>query len=87
MIFERADSFVRDYVRLPDQVRAFVEKAIRRLAENPRHPSLSLRKMRGLKDVAEARITRGYRLTFNWQHDVITFRHVGTHDILKREKG
>ena len=85
MILKRGDSFERDYIRLPEQVQVLVEKAIRLLAENPRHPSLHIKKMKGTKDIWEGRVTRSYRFTFNWEGDVITFRRVGTHHILSTE--
>ena len=85
MILKRAHSFERDYVRLPEPIQALVEKAIRLLAENPRHPSLHVKKMRGTKDIWEGRVARSYRLTFNWEGQVITLRRVGTHDILQAE--
>ncbi len=87
MIFTRSHSFERDFVSLPEHVQELAEKAIRRLAENPRHPSLRVKKMKGLKGVWEGRVTRGYRFTFNWQGEIITLRKVGTHDILEKEEG
>ena len=85
MILKRDHSFERDYVRLPGQIQALVEKAVRLLAENPRHPSLRVKRMKGLKSIWEGRVTRAYRFTFSWEGDVITFRRVGSHDILKAE--
>ena len=85
MILKRAHSFEQDYIRLPEQVQALVEKAIRLLGENPRHPSLRVRKMKGTEEIWEGRVTRSYRITFNLERNVIILRRVGTHDILKKE--
>jgi mRNA-degrading endonuclease RelE of RelBE toxin-antitoxin system len=85
LILKRAQSFERDSVRLPEQVLALVEKAIRLLAENPRHPSLRTKKMKGTEDIWEIRITRDYRITLQWEADLIILRRVGTHDILRKE--
>jgi len=85
MILKRADSFERDFLRLPAHIQALVEKAIRLLAENPRHPALRVKKIRGTRNIWEARATRGYRITFNWEGEVIFFRRAGTHDILRKE--
>jgi mRNA-degrading endonuclease RelE of RelBE toxin-antitoxin system len=75
--------FKKDYVRLPLSLREQVDKQIRRLIENPRHPSLGVKKMEGCGDVLEARITRAYRMTFQITGDTYLLRRVGTHDILK----
>jgi mRNA-degrading endonuclease RelE of RelBE toxin-antitoxin system len=85
MILKWAQSFERDYIRLPEQMRALVEKAIRLLAENPRHPSLHTKKMKGREGIWEARVTRDYRITFQWEGSVILLRRGGTHDILRKE--
>lgn len=85
MILKRAHSFEQDYIRLPEQVQALMEKAIRLLGENPRHPSLRVRKMKGTEEIWEGRVTRSYRITFNLERNVIILRRVGTHDILKKE--
>lgn len=85
MILARADSFERDFVRLPAQIQAPVEKAVLLLAQNARHPALRAKKIKGSKDIWEGRVTRGYRFTFNWQGNVIILRRVGTHDILRKE--
>ena len=78
-------TFLKDYRRLPAQIQQQVDEALRRLAENPRHPSLQVKKIKGTRDIWEGRVTLGYRFTFNWESDVVTLRRVGTHDILKKE--
>ncbi|MGH9861396.1 MAG: hypothetical protein ACRD5F_15365 [Candidatus Acidiferrales bacterium] len=86
MILRRSRSFERDFVRLPPQIQELAEKAIQLLAENPRHPSLRVKKMKRVNDVWEGRVTLAYRFTFNWEGEIITFRKIGTHDVLKREE-
>ena len=85
MIFQYYTSFARDYKRLPLQVRAQVDAAIALFEENPRHPSLQIKKMKGSENIWEGRVTRSYRFTFEWDGEVVTFRRVGTHDILEKE--
>lgn len=53
---------------------------IRLLADNPRHPSLQVKKIRGTSDIWEARVDRQYRMSFEWTGDVILLRVVGNHD-------
>ena len=51
--------------------------------ENPRHPSLHVKKMNDPRDIWEGRITRGYRFTFQIAGDTYILRRIGTHDILR----
>ncbi len=81
----RTESFARDFKALPKEIQGRIAKAISRLAQNPSHPSLRVKKMQGLKDIWEASVTAAYRLTFHRVDDTIILRRVGTHDILKKE--
>lgn len=79
-------SFVRDYERLPTEIQLRVDEAIALFEENPRHPSLQIKKMKGKDGIWEGRVSHNYRFTFEWENDVVTFRRVGAHTILDREK-
>lgn len=85
MILQYYASFEADYKRLPKSTQVFVDKAILLLQQNPRHPSLQIKKLRRARDIWEGRASLSCRFTFEWEGDVITFRRVGTHDILKKE--
>ena len=76
--------FIRDYLGLPEHIQQKIDKQIGRLLDNPKHPSLRLKKMEGCASVWEARITNGYRLTFQIDSDIYLLRRVGAHDILKK---
>ncbi len=88
------ESFRVGYSCLPKHIQRQVDKALKLLQENPHHPSLygehsrtmHTKKIKGTRDVWEARVTLAYRLTFNWQSDLVILRRVGAHDILKKEK-
>jgi mRNA interferase RelE/StbE len=80
----RTKSFLNDYQSLPAVIRSRVDKQLTVLLENPRHPSLRLKKLKGT-DKFEVRITKGYRLTFRYSDQILELRRVGTHDLLKRE--
>ena len=80
----RTKSFLSDYQSLPAMIRSRVDKQLTVLLENPRHPSLRLKKLKGT-DKFEVRITKGYRLTFRYSDQILELRRVGTHDLLKRE--
>jgi len=79
------DSFRADYKRLPQHIQEQVDKAISLLEQNPRHPSLQVKKIKGTRNVWEGRVTIAYRFTFNWEANWVTLRRVGTHGILKKE--
>ncbi|MGQ0569202.1 MAG: hypothetical protein ACT4P5_06670 [Armatimonadota bacterium] len=81
-----SSTFRKDYQDLPGEARTLAEKQLALLAENPRHPSLRVRKIRGTSWPRwEGRITRGYRFTFDWEGDSIILRRIGSHDIVDRE--
>ena len=75
--------FKRDYEGLPQNIRDQIDKQIVQLMENPKHPSLHIKKMEGRPSIWEARITKGYRMTFQIDGDVFLLRRVGPHSVLK----
>ena len=76
--------FDQDYSRLPSNIKDRADKQLALLMENPRHPSLGLKKVRGTADIWEARITRGYRITPTIVGDTCILRRIGVHDVLRR---
>ena len=84
MKIRRTNSFLKDYKKLPEEIKSRVNKNLERLFENPRHPSLRLKKLKGT-DKFEIRISRGYRLTLRYSDQILELRRVGTHDLLKNE--
>jgi mRNA interferase RelE/StbE len=80
----RTNSFLKDYRKLPEEIRAQVDKQLTLLLEDPRHPSLSLKKLKGT-EIFEIRITKGYRLTLSYAEQVLELRPVGTHDLLRKQ--
>jgi len=80
----RTHSFLKDYKKLPEEIKSRVNKNLTLLFENPRHPSLRLKKLKGT-DKFEIRISKGYRLTLKFEDQVLELRRVGTHDLLKKE--
>jgi mRNA interferase RelE/StbE len=84
VIIRRTDAFLRDYRALPADIRQRVEKQLRLLLEDYRHPSLRLKKLKGT-DKFEIRISKGYRLTLRFDKEHMELRRVGTHDILREE--
>jgi mRNA-degrading endonuclease RelE of RelBE toxin-antitoxin system len=72
--------FEAAYRSLSEELRLKTDKALRLLAEDPRHPSLHLKKIQGTPGVWEARVDRGCRLTLEIRFDAFLLRNVGKHD-------
>lgn len=78
---ELTERFRRAYAGLPPQIQAKVRKALRFLAENPRHPSLRSKPIQGAPGIYAARVDRAYRMTYErLPGDVLRLRVVGRHD-------
>lgn len=75
--------FDKDYEALPKKVKTLTDQKFRLLLQNPRHPSLQIKKMNDPRDIWEGRITQSYRFTFQIEGDTYLLRRIGTHDILK----
>ena len=64
MKLARTARFAHDFRSLPLQIQRRAAKQLQLLIDNPRHPSLPIKKMEGSQDTWEGRITKGYRFTF-----------------------
>jgi mRNA-degrading endonuclease RelE of RelBE toxin-antitoxin system len=80
----RTNSFLKDYRKLPEEIKPRVDKQLSLLLENPRHPSLRLNKLKGTQ-IFEIRINGGYRLTISYGENVLVLRRVGIHDVPRKE--
>jgi len=74
--------FEKAFARLPIQIREAVYEKLELFAQNPGHPSLRVKKIKGTDSVWEMSITMNYRLTFEFKPEEIFLRRIGTHDIL-----
>ena len=80
MRLEYTDHFQRAYNDLTDQDAERVKKALRWLVENPRQPSLRVKRVQGTDEIWEASASLSIRLTFEMHGDMIVLRNVGVHD-------
>jgi hypothetical protein len=78
--FRRLSRFREEYDSLQLETRLKVDKTLKLLLANPRHPSLCVKKMHGKPAVWEARVDRQHRMTFEIQGDLYVLRGVGKHD-------
>ena len=75
--------FAKEYERLPRCLQRRVSKAPELLLENPRHPSLHIKKVTSHQNRWEGRVTLHYRLIFTIEDDSDILLRLGTHDLLK----
>ncbi len=84
MKIRRTNSFLKGFKKLPEAIKPRVNNNLELLFENPRHPSLRFKKLKGT-DKFEIRISKGYRLTLKYHDQILELRRVGTHDLLIKE--
>lgn len=80
MRFVVTGRFRDSYRSLPETLQKKADKALRLLADNPRHPSLRLKKIEGTPGIWEARVDRGCRMTLQVEADAYILRNIGKHD-------
>ena len=80
MKIARTERFKKSYRRLSPADRELVKKALRPLMENPRHPGLRVKRIKGTAGIWEARVSRSCRMTFEIRGDTYLLRNVGKHD-------
>jgi len=84
LLFRRTEHFKKAFRALPATVQEKAIKAFRLMQENPRHPSLHVKKIQGAENIWEGRIDRQYRFTFQFVKEedqtVIVFRNIDNHD-------
>jgi mRNA-degrading endonuclease RelE of RelBE toxin-antitoxin system len=79
------EQFEQAYEKLTGSEKRNVHKALTLLGDNPRHPSLRVKKMGGGRNIWEARPSKRLRMTFEMSGEVIVIRNVGEHDkVLKK---
>jgi mRNA interferase RelE/StbE len=80
MRFYYSDLF-KEKVQLlhPDTQKALKSK-LELMDQNPKHPSLRTKKIKGSSDIYEARITMNHRMTWQYYNDGILLRNIGEHD-------
>jgi mRNA-degrading endonuclease RelE of RelBE toxin-antitoxin system len=80
MNFIETSHFKKAYKSLPEEVKMRTREALRRLATDIKHPSLHVKRIKGTKDIWEARISLDYRMTFQVIKDYFILRNIGHHD-------
>jgi mRNA interferase RelE/StbE len=83
--YEFSSRFRKDYRALPKEIRDIFEIKLLLFLNNPRHPSLRVKRLVGTADRWEGSVTMNYRFTFQIAEGKALFRRIGTHDILRTE--
>jgi len=79
------EQFEQAYEKLTKAEKRSVRKALTLRGDNPKHPSLRVKKMEGRRNIWEARPSKRLRMTFEMAGEIIFMRNVGEHDkVLRR---
>lgn len=80
MPIQFTERFVKQYERLPENVQKKVDKALRLIDINFRHPGLRSHPLERSGDIFEAYVDIKYRLTFERRGNIFIMRNVDNHD-------
>ena len=78
----RTKRFLREYHRLPQQLRDRTDEKLRFLVRDIAHPSLRVKPVRGRPGLYEGSINMQYRFLFAIAADTYTLLHIGKHEII-----
>ena len=80
MTIQYTEKFAAKYSHLPASIRSKVDKALKLLDENFRHPGLQSHPVQSMPGVYEAYVDDKYRITYDRKGNVFTLRNVDDHD-------
>lgn len=80
MKIARTARFKKAWKELSEKEKDSARKALRNLAADLRYPALRVKKMQGVGNIWEARVSRSLRTTFEVKGDTIILRNIGYHD-------
>ena len=80
MKITRTARFKKAWEELNEEEKALARKAIGNLVTDVRYPALRVKKIRGTRDIWEARASLSLRMTFQIEGDMIILRNIGHHD-------
>ena len=84
MKIRRTRRFKKDYQKLSTNIQQRTDEKLRFLLLNRHHPSLRVRRVRGVPGLWELSVTMNYRVVFEIERDCYVLLGVGPHDILDR---
>jgi len=81
--FRTTRTFDKSFLTLPAGIRQRALEKLDLYENDPRPPSLRVKKMVGTPDIWEMSVTKDYRITFQRDGNAVLLRNIGTQDILK----
>ena len=75
-----SERFKKDYKLFSDDIKQLINSKLKILSENPLHPSLRTKKIKGKEDIFETSINMHIRITWNYYEGKILLRAIGEHD-------
>ena len=75
-----SDLFLDSVKHLPIDAKKALKKKLDLLADNPKHPSLRTKKIKGSVDIFEVNINMDIRMTWEFYEDGILLRNIGKYD-------
>jgi mRNA-degrading endonuclease YafQ of YafQ-DinJ toxin-antitoxin module len=85
MPLKLTERFRKQYIKLPLVIRHKVDKSLKLLDSDFRHPGLRSHPVEGAPGIFEAYVDRKYRLTYERSGDTLILRNVDNHDECLRE--
>ena len=83
--YEFSSRFRKDYRALSKEIRDIFETKLPLFLDNPRNPSLRVKRLVGTADRWEGSVTMNYRFTFQLAEGKVLFRLIGAHDVPRTE--
>lgn len=80
-----SSKFIKEYKKLPKEIKLLAEEKEKIFKENPFNPKLKSHKLKGkLKDLYSFSITYHLRIVFHFEDkNVVGFDTIGTHEVYK----
>jgi mRNA-degrading endonuclease RelE of RelBE toxin-antitoxin system len=73
------DDFMKCFASLPEEIRELARRAYRLWRENPSHPGLRFKSIRGHDGLYSVRVGRGWRALGRLDDDTVTWFWIGSH--------
>ncbi len=80
MRIARTERFKRAWGQLTKGEKQLARKAITNLTSDIRYPSLRVKKIKGVENIWEARVSLSLRMTFQIESNTIILRNIGRHN-------
>lgn len=75
-----SDHFLKSVRQLPDDIKKSLKEKLGYMVDDPKHPSLRTKKIKGNDKIFEASITMNIRMTWEYYEDGLLLRNIGGHD-------